>query len=94
MNVNINTYRLISDAEPTDEELSMLMHEVALEAQDRSLKAHAALRENVHNEIKAAMGGMLAPEQREEIGTLAADTVRRLGYVGAGTVEFLLKSTD
>lgn len=55
MNVNINTYRLISDAEPTDEELSMLMHEVALEAQDRSQKAHAALRENVHNEIKAAM---------------------------------------
>jgi hypothetical protein len=55
MNVNINTYRLISDAEPTDEELSILMHEVALEAQDRSLKAHAALRENVHYEIKAAM---------------------------------------
>ncbi len=32
---------------------------------------------------------ILSHEQREEIGTLAADTVRGLGYLGAGTIEFL-----
>jgi len=35
---------------------------------------------------------ILTPQQREEIGTLAADTVRRLGYVGAGTIEFLYEN--
>ncbi len=32
---------------------------------------------------------ILTHEQREEIGTLAADTIRKLGYLGAGTIEFL-----
>ncbi len=32
---------------------------------------------------------VLTHEQREEIGTLAADTIRKLGYLGAGTIEFL-----
>ena len=32
---------------------------------------------------------ILTDEQREEIGSLAADTVRKLGYLGAGTIEFL-----
>ncbi len=32
---------------------------------------------------------ILTHEQREEIGNLAADTIRKLGYLGAGTIEFL-----
>jgi acetyl-CoA carboxylase biotin carboxylase subunit len=32
---------------------------------------------------------VLSPELREEIGALAAKTVRELGYEGAGTIEFL-----
>lgn len=32
---------------------------------------------------------VLSEEEREEIGTLAAETVRKLGYLGAGTIEFL-----
>lgn len=32
---------------------------------------------------------VLTCEQREEIGALAADTIRRMGYRGAGTIEFL-----
>ena len=31
----------------------------------------------------------LSDELRDEIGTLAADTIRKLGYRGAGTIEFL-----
>ena len=32
---------------------------------------------------------VLTQEEREHIGQLAADTVRGLGYLGAGTIEFL-----
>ena len=32
---------------------------------------------------------ILSDEEREKIGKLAADTVKGLGYVGAGTIEFL-----
>ena len=32
---------------------------------------------------------VLSDELRDEIGTLAADTVRKMGYRGAGTIEFL-----
>ena len=32
---------------------------------------------------------VLTHEQREEIGALSADMVRKLGYLGAGTIEFL-----
>lgn len=34
---------------------------------------------------------VLTAEQREYIGTLAADTIRKLGYLGAGTIEFLFE---
>lgn len=34
---------------------------------------------------------ILTHEQREEIGTLSADMVRNLGYLGAGTIEFLFE---
>lgn len=39
--------------------------------------------------IEEGPSPVLTDEQREEIGSLAADTVRKLGYVGAGTIEFL-----
>ncbi|MFP4313095.1 MAG: acetyl-CoA carboxylase biotin carboxylase subunit [Alphaproteobacteria bacterium] len=32
---------------------------------------------------------VLSEELREEIGSLAADVIRKLGYLGAGTIEFL-----
>lgn len=32
---------------------------------------------------------VLTDEQRDEIGQLSAETVRKLGYVGAGTIEYL-----
>lgn len=34
---------------------------------------------------------VLTAEQRDYIGTLAADTIRKLGYLGAGTIEFLFE---
>lgn len=35
---------------------------------------------------------VLTEKQREEIGTLAAETVRKMGYRGAGTIEFLFEN--
>lgn len=37
---------------------------------------------------------ILSEEQRERIGKLAADTVRGLGYEGAGTIEFLYEDGE
>tara|TARA_R110001592_G_scaffold3525_18_gene20029 strand:+ start:12478 stop:13830 length:1353 start_codon:yes stop_codon:yes gene_type:complete len=39
--------------------------------------------------IEEGPSPILSEEERESIGKLAADTVRGLGYVGAGTIEFL-----
>jgi acetyl-CoA carboxylase biotin carboxylase subunit len=39
--------------------------------------------------LEEAPSPALSEEQRNEIGTLAADMVRQMGYVGAGTIEFL-----
>lgn len=39
--------------------------------------------------IEEAPSPALSEEARQEIGTLAADMVRKMGYVGAGTIEFL-----
>lgn len=39
--------------------------------------------------IEEAPSPALTEEQRNEIGELAADTVRRMGYRGVGTIEFL-----
>ena len=39
--------------------------------------------------IEEAPSPALTDEARQEIGTLAADMVRKMGYVGAGTIEFL-----
>jgi acetyl-CoA carboxylase biotin carboxylase subunit len=39
--------------------------------------------------LEEAPGPSITPEQREEIGTACAEAVARLGYRGAGTIEFL-----
>lgn len=39
--------------------------------------------------VEEAPSPVLSESEREEIGTLAADVIRKMGYVGAGTIEFL-----
>lgn len=39
--------------------------------------------------VEEAPSPVLSPELREEIGELAAKTIREMGYRGAGTIEFL-----
>lgn len=39
--------------------------------------------------VEEAPSPVLSDELRQEIGELAADTIRRMGYRGAGTIEFL-----
>ena len=47
-------YRFINiDEEPTDEQLSQLMQDVALEAKARHDKAHAALFEHIRQMAKS-----------------------------------------
>ncbi len=39
--------------------------------------------------LEEAPSPVLTPQERDFIGTLASDAMRKLGYVGAGTIEFL-----
>lgn len=39
--------------------------------------------------LEEAPSPILTEEQRQEIGQLSADTIRKMGYRGAGTIEFL-----
>ncbi len=39
--------------------------------------------------VEEAPSPALPEKERNEIGTLAADVIRKMGYVGAGTIEFL-----
>jgi acetyl-CoA carboxylase biotin carboxylase subunit len=39
--------------------------------------------------VEEAPSPVLSEEERASIGTLAADVIRKMGYVGAGTIEFL-----
>ncbi len=41
--------------------------------------------------LEEAPGPVITPEQREEIGRTCADAVARIGYAGAGTIEFLFE---
>ena len=41
--------------------------------------------------VEEAPSPVLTAEQRDEIGTLAAETIRKMGYIGAGTIEFLFQ---
>ncbi len=42
--------------------------------------------------IEEAPSPALTDAQRKEIGELAADTIRKMGYVGVGTIEFLYEN--
>ena len=44
--------------------------------------------------IEEAPSPALTPELRDEIGTLAANMVREMGYIGAGTIEFLFEKGE
>ena len=44
--------------------------------------------------VEEAPSPVVAPETRERMGEVACALVRELGYVGAGTVEFLFDDTD
>jgi acetyl-CoA carboxylase biotin carboxylase subunit len=41
--------------------------------------------------LEEAPGPVITPEQRAEIGRVCADAVARIGYAGAGTIEFLFE---
>ncbi len=42
--------------------------------------------------VEEAPSPALTPELRDEIGTLAANMIREMGYIGAGTIEFLFEN--
>lgn len=44
--------------------------------------------------VEEAPCSVLTEEQRNRIGTLAAETIRKMGYVGAGTIEFLFQDGE
>ena len=46
-----------------------------------------------HQKIfEEAPSTVLGPEKREEIGTIVADAIREMGYLGLGTIEFLYEN--
>ncbi len=44
--------------------------------------------------VEEAPSPILKEEEREFIGSLAADVIRKMGYVGAGTIEFLYEKGE
>ncbi len=44
--------------------------------------------------VEEAPSPILKDEERDAIGTLAADVIRKMGYVGAGTIEFLYEDGE
>jgi acetyl-CoA carboxylase biotin carboxylase subunit len=48
-----------------------------------------SVQRNHQKLIEEAPCPLLAPAERERLGALAADAARRIGYAGAGTIEFL-----
>ena len=44
--------------------------------------------------LEEAPSPALPPEERETIGTRVADAIRQLGYLGAGTIEFLYENGE
>jgi acetyl-CoA carboxylase biotin carboxylase subunit len=42
--------------------------------------------------VEEAPSPVLSDEERNQIGSLAAETIRKMGYVGAGTIEFLYEN--
>lgn len=44
--------------------------------------------------VEEAPSPVLTEDQRNRIGTLAAETIRKMGYIGAGTIEFLFQDDE
>ncbi|SCY72720.1 acetyl-CoA carboxylase biotin carboxylase subunit [Paracoccus tibetensis] len=44
--------------------------------------------------LEEAPGPAISPEERERIGRICADAVARIGYAGAGTIEFLYEDGE
>ena len=44
--------------------------------------------------VEEAPSPCLTEEERNDIGSLAADVIRKMGYVGAGTIEFLYEGGE
>lgn len=55
MEQNNKPYRFIYDEEPSDDDLKMIMHEVAVEAKIKAEKAEWELREKTSQLIKEAL---------------------------------------
>lgn len=49
-----STYRFISDVEPTDEELRMIMHEVAVEAKEKANRTKIKIADQINAHIRQA----------------------------------------
>ncbi len=47
-------YRFIDDVEPTDDELKMIMHEVALEAKHKAIKTKKEISDQIKAHIREA----------------------------------------
>ncbi len=56
MEQKIRPYRFIYDEEPSDEDLKIIMHEVAIEAKRKAEKAERELREKITQQIKETLG--------------------------------------
>lgn len=48
----LNKYRLTSMEEPTDEMLAQIMHEVAIEAKEKSQEAHRKFYEEIRKMVE------------------------------------------
>ncbi|WBU52489.1 acetyl-CoA carboxylase biotin carboxylase subunit [Paracoccus sp. SCSIO 75233] len=44
--------------------------------------------------LEEAPGPSITPEERQRIGTICADAMKKLGYIGAGTIEFLYEDGE
>ena len=44
--------------------------------------------------LEEAPGPSITPEERERIGNICADAMKKLGYIGAGTIEFLYEDGE
>ncbi|MFD1883336.1 acetyl-CoA carboxylase biotin carboxylase subunit [Paracoccus pacificus] len=44
--------------------------------------------------LEEAPGPTITPEERSRIGTICADAMKKLGYIGAGTIEFLYEDGE
>ena len=54
MTIELNKYRFLSDGEPTDEQLSALMHEVGLEVKERARNAENKFWDELKSQVDAA----------------------------------------